>query len=376
MGLLLLLLAAYTWAAPYIIPGCSDWHGPGNILYTDFGNNGVAEVSLDPSTFNRIQDQRPGFHIGYFDGCDGSGNTPNGPVWASPITNLFNGTATIVVTNGFDGCPDNRVILYDCQLGENAYNCNDNSYDGNPQVAVQFGDFAPGSGMTGFNQPSHAVALCSDFEPEQYGVFISELPCPFDIDIMVTDTGNNRIVVLDLCRGVLEWEYGPTSGPGALNRPTMTQQLGHGNILIADTGNNRVIEITPQGRLVNIFKKNIPGPTFVSRMDGMDSHVNLQDLLGSELITIPARSSFQELNALGHYRFEYTGNGAFASPRMTVRVIDDNLFLVADNVTGVFLINRHKSEILYNMQGISSYSALMMGQDTGLTKNYQQCTFG
>jgi hypothetical protein len=46
--------------------------------------------------------------------------------------------------------------------------------------------------------------------------------------------------------GKVSWSYGPSSGVGELNRPTLAQVLPDGNVLVADSGNDRVVVIDPQ----------------------------------------------------------------------------------------------------------------------------------
>jgi hypothetical protein len=46
--------------------------------------------------------------------------------------------------------------------------------------------------------------------------------------------------------GKVSWSYGPPSGVGELNRPTLAQVLPDGNVLVADSGNDRVVVIDPQ----------------------------------------------------------------------------------------------------------------------------------
>jgi DNA-binding beta-propeller fold protein YncE len=46
-------------------------------------------------------------------------------------------------------------------------------------------------------------------------------------------------------RGALLWRYAPRRGPAALNRPTLALVLSDGDVLVCDTGNDRVVVIDP-----------------------------------------------------------------------------------------------------------------------------------
>jgi len=42
------------------------------------------------------------------------------------------------------------------------------------------------------------------------------------------------------------WRYGPSGGPGELDRPALARVLGGGDVLVVDSGNDRVIVIDPR----------------------------------------------------------------------------------------------------------------------------------
>jgi hypothetical protein len=46
--------------------------------------------------------------------------------------------------------------------------------------------------------------------------------------------------------GALIWRYGPSAGPGELDRPALARVLADGDVLIVDSGNDRAIVIDPR----------------------------------------------------------------------------------------------------------------------------------
>jgi outer membrane protein assembly factor BamB len=66
-------------------------------------------------------------------------------------------------------------------------------------------------------------------------------------DIIVTDrTQPGKIVELARTTGAAVWTYAPMSGPGELDRPALARMLPGGDVLVADSGNDRVIVIDPR----------------------------------------------------------------------------------------------------------------------------------
>jgi len=78
----------------------------------------------------------------------------------------------------------------------------------------------------------HGVAAPSDanaYAPD--GVIVSDRTLP------------GRVVELDPHTGAVVWSYGPRSGAGELDRPSLARALPDGDVLVVDTGNDRVIVI-------------------------------------------------------------------------------------------------------------------------------------
>ena len=92
-----------------------------------------------------------------------------------------------------------------------------------------FGSFGPGIGQ--FDHPTGAAILP-------------------DGRVAIGDTGNHRVVMLRLSRGLLSWtgtlgHLG--SGPGEFNGPTWVAFDSQGRLYVSDTGNNRVQVFSPEG---------------------------------------------------------------------------------------------------------------------------------
>jgi hypothetical protein len=65
--------------------------------------------------------------------------------------------------------------------------------------------------------------------------------------IVVADrTDPGRVDELDAKSGALLWRYGPATGPGALDDPAMASVLANGDVLVVDSGNDRVVVIDRQ----------------------------------------------------------------------------------------------------------------------------------
>ena len=70
-----------------------------------------------------------------------------------------------------------------------------------------------------------------------------------DAVVVADRTKPGRVVELDR-RGNVLWSYGPSRGPGELDRPRLASVLPDGNVLVVDSGNDRVIVIDRQTKLI------------------------------------------------------------------------------------------------------------------------------
>jgi hypothetical protein len=70
-----------------------------------------------------------------------------------------------------------------------------------------------------------------------------------DAVVVADRTKPGRVVELDRHGNTL-WSYGPARGPGELDRPRLASVLPDGNVLVVDSGNDRVIVIDRQTKLI------------------------------------------------------------------------------------------------------------------------------
>lgn len=98
---------------------------------------------------------------------------------------------------------------------------------------------------------------------DEPGIKDGQLNMPSDIqrlfngNLLITDTGNHRIIELEDANIV--WQYGNPdnldsggygSDPGLLSYPQSALRLANGNTLIVDAGNMRLIEVTDEGDII------------------------------------------------------------------------------------------------------------------------------
>ena len=241
----LLSLPALTWAA-------HDHGASANILISDQFNNRVIEV--DAHTHAVVWQ--------FGDGSDKPGPTSvvgvNDAERFGPFT-LISGTGIPAASpplpgcsDAVNGCPDNRVFVV----------------DGRGKILWQYGqDGVTGSAANQLNTPVHSV-------------FLSGFPGRRGLLVMITDQGNQRVILVDLAKNIV-WQYGTTgvSGNGAnqLSNPNSAELLENGNVLIADESNNRVIEVKPGDMsIVATFTAGgtISGAAFASRLDNGDTLIS------------------------------------------------------------------------------------------------------
>ena len=109
----------------------------------------------------------------------------------------------------------------------------------------------------------------------------STLAYPNDADLLasgnllVTDRDHHRVLEIDRT-GAVVWQFGVTGVPGSdsihLNGPHNADRLDSGNTLIADSSNDRILEIDPAGNVVWQYAPAGPGaldwPRDADRLDG------------------------------------------------------------------------------------------------------------
>lgn len=369
---------------------------PGNVLIVDTGNDRIVEITsydqdwdenIDIGNIQEREEPISSFRASFCDGpnqlqigipyaeggCDYS-RTDNmfGPVWAQ---RLGCGN-TLVVSAGREGCPDNRILLF--------------GPDG-VDYFWQYGSNAPGHGPGQLNRPTHAAFTYMNFgspqnQPDTYTPYCEAYPTLAWLgNVVITDSGNNRIIVVDWCTKNVMWSFGPTDGPLKLNNPTMTQVLSSGNLLIADTGNRRILEISQKRKLVAQYNTSLNTPTFASRFDWTwVNDINSEyDLIGTELITDIGLNEGILLDLRGRAQAVLTpaqltdGYGPPVAIIQALRVHDRNHYLVSSFIEDawyVFAWSRYKQvfkffigESFTDLELYNISSATLIGDYTGLT---------
>ena len=98
-------------------------------------------------------------------------------------------------------------------------------------------------------------------------------PLPGDHVLLADYSDPGDVIVMDR-RGRVLWRYGPPSGEGALNHPSLAMELPNGDIAVNDDYRDRVVVIDPRsGRIVWQYgHTDQPGtaPGYLNTPDGMD----------------------------------------------------------------------------------------------------------
>ena len=132
----------------------------------------------------------------------------------------------------------------------------------------------------------------------------SSLDYPNDADylpdgnILITDRNNHRLIVIDRSGKVI-WQFGETGQPGAdshhLNHPHNADLLPSGHILVADSENDRVLEISQVGEIVWTYAQGLNWPRDADRLPN-----------GNTLITDSKNNRVIEVTPQGEIVWEYS----------------------------------------------------------------------
>ena len=321
----------------------------GHILISDQFNNRVIEVN--PATHKVVWT--------FGNGSDVAG--PHSVVGVNdaqrfgPFT-LISGTGIPAATpplpgcsDPVNGCPDNRVFIVDLA----------------GHIIWQYGQAGvTGSGPNQLNTPVAAV-------------FLSGFPGHSGFGVLITDQGNQRVILVNLLTGKIVWQYGTTGvvgmGPNQLNNPNSAEVLENGHILIADELNNRVIEITAAGSIVKTFTIGgaLNTAAFASRLPN-----------GDTLITDSGNNRIVEVDKTDHIVWQYvTNTGANSNPNPNptrgVRLRNGNT-LISDQFNnrvievtpgGKIVFQQGKTNVIGNGFNLLNgpYDAKQIGDYTGLT---------
>ena len=320
--------------------------GAGHVLIADQFNNRVIEV--DRATHKVVWS--------FGNGSDVAG--PNSVVGVNDVERI--GSFTLIAGTGtppgapgcsdtVNGCPDNRVFIV----------------DHHGAIVWQYGQAGvTGSGPNQLSAPVQAA-------------FLSGFPGYPGFHVIITDQGNQRIIVVDIFTGNILWQYGTTgvsgNGPNQLSNPNSAEVLENGHILIADESNNRVIEITPAGAIVKTFTGggSFNGTAFASRLANGDTLVS--DSLNNRIV---------EVDGTDHIVWQYvtdTAPGSNANPQPTRGVrLRNGHTLISDQYnnrvievtsSGKIVFQQGKTNVAGNgfnrLNG--PYDAKVIGDFTGLT---------
>ena len=248
-----------------------------------------------------------------------------------------------------NGCSDNRVFIVD-RAG---------------RILWQYGQAGvTGSGDNQLNTPVQAA-------------FLSGFPGHPGFHVIITDQGNQRIIVVNLFTGKIVWQYGTTgvvgNGPNQLSNPNSAELLENGHILIADENNNRVIEITPAGAIVKTFTIGgaLSGAAFASRLP--NDHTLITDSNNNRIV---------EVDSSDHIVWQYvtnTGANSNASPLPTrgIRLANGHT-LISDQFNNRVIEVTMSGKIVFQQGKINvggngfnrlngPYDAKEIGDFTGLT---------
>jgi PQQ-like domain len=313
----------------------TDFNKPGNLLITDQFNNRVIEVNRHKKIVWNFGSGNPAL-------CNPGPDTIIGPNDAERLAAGFTLIAGTGIPAGAssalpNGCVDNRVIIVD------AYG----------HIVWQYGQAeVSGSGPNQLNVP----------------VFAIQLP---DLNILIVDQANNRIIEVNFFTKKVIWSYGPGAGPGALNNPNSAELLPNGHILIADENNNRVIEITRSGNIVWQYSSGLQIVAFASRLTN-----------GDTLITDSGHSRILEINQQQKVIWQYFTNtdpnsNSAPSPTNAVRLRNGDT-AIADqfNNRAIIVDKNQQIDFQYGITNVvgngynqlnAPYTAFVVGDYTGQT---------
>lgn len=241
-------IAGGLWATAAMADEGDDHHQRSNILIADQFNNRVIEVDRDTHKivwqFGTGSDQPgPGTIVGVNDAERIGGLTLMAGTGIPSATPPLPGCSTPAT-----GCADNRVMLV----------------NRHGKIVWQYGQAGvTGAGMNQLNTPVHSL-------------FLSHFQNRRGWQIMITDQGNQRVIIVDKDHKLL-WQYGTTgvsgNGPNQLNNPNSAELLANGHILISDENNNRAIEVTQDFQIVATFTAGgtVSGVAFSSRLPNGDT---------------------------------------------------------------------------------------------------------
>jgi DNA-binding beta-propeller fold protein YncE len=131
--------------------------------------------------------------------------------------------------------------------------------------------------------------------------------------VVVADTGNNRLALLQMRGKALEWERvlgEGGGGPGQFHEPSGVALDSQGRIYVADTGNNRVQVFGPDGSYVRDFGGNpdanncMTRPVAIAVVDPQEPYASAAD--GSVYVVDQGRGRIQRFSLEGRFLGQLT----------------------------------------------------------------------
>jgi hypothetical protein len=346
--LAVLAAASIAWPAGAVAQEDGEFNARGNILIADQYNNRVVEV--DPESHQIVWrfgngSDAPGpdsivgtndaERVGRFTLISGTGIPPSDP--ANPLPGCH---------DPVNGCPDNRVILVD-PAG---------------RIVWQYGPAE-------LNTPVHSV-------------FLSSFPNHPGFHVMITDQGNQRVIVVDIAHKSVVWQYGMTgtagNGVNQLNNPNSAELLENGHVLISDENNNRAIEVTTDTlEIVATFTigGTASGVAFSSRLATGDTLIT--DSNNNRIVEVDPHDSIVSQYATN----TMPGSNPNPLPTRAVRLRNGNTLISDQYNERVFEITPDQRIVFQqgklNVQGAGfdrlngPYDAKVIGDYTGLTPPFE-----
>ena len=265
--------------------------------------------------------------------------------------------------------PDNRVTVAD------AYNCRVLFISLAHRIVRQYGT----TGVCRHDPPRYLGAVNGATPLPDGGTLVSEIAGSWIDDISSTGRlrwavqapvsypsdpqplGANRILLADYANpghaiimtrtGHVLWRYGPTSGPGKLNHPSLATQIAPGLIAINDDFRDRVVIVSVrQHRIVWQYgHTDRPGtaPGYLNTPDGLDllktkdaqaSRVLVGLLKPAARVVVP-RASRGGLKTSVPYRLPAPVEREVAVPHSGAIILAGGLDSQGASTTGVFRMN-------------------------------------
>ena len=200
---------------------------------------------------------------------------------------------------GYLNIPDDAYLLKSGLVTvADAYNCRVLFISRSHQIVRQYGT----TGVCNHNPPRELGAVNGATPLADGGTLVSEItgswiddigpkgnlrwsvraPVSYPSDpqllqpgrILLADYANPGHVLIMTSRGKVLWRYGPSSGPGKLDHPSLATRLAPGLVAITDDYNDRVVVVNIHtNRIVWQYGHDgVPGtgPGYLSTPDGLD----------------------------------------------------------------------------------------------------------